>query len=149
MGPPKHVKCLFSLNFDSERLHYLIVRIENRPPGSERREKFHPFHPPGCATERRLVILPTAAVESSPINPLAYLPSAAFKTVGDRNKIKSLCHRQARTCLNIGQNRSKKHLQISPQIIPKFWRKIAFTEFWRKRVFEAFSPVNRFFPVWF
>ena len=50
MGLPKHVNCLFSLNFDSERSQYLMVRIENGPLGLERGVKFHPFHPPGCAT---------------------------------------------------------------------------------------------------
>ena len=43
-GPPEHVNCLFSLNFDSERLQYIIVRLENGPLGSEREVKFHPFH---------------------------------------------------------------------------------------------------------
>ena len=54
-SPPEHVNCLFSLNFDSERVQYIIVRIENGPLGSERGSKFHPFHPPGCATVRRAV----------------------------------------------------------------------------------------------
>ena len=44
-GPPEHVNYLFSLNFDDERLQLIIVRIENGPLGSERRLKFHPFHP--------------------------------------------------------------------------------------------------------
>ena len=49
--PPEHVNCLFSLNFDSERLQYIIVRIEKGPLGSERGGvKFHPFPPTGCAT---------------------------------------------------------------------------------------------------
>ena len=43
MGPPKHVNCLFSLNFKSERLQYLTVRIKNWPPESERVVKSHPF----------------------------------------------------------------------------------------------------------
>ena len=42
MGPPKRVNCLFSLNFDSERSQYLVVRIENGPPESERGVKFRP-----------------------------------------------------------------------------------------------------------
>ena len=45
-GPPEHVNCLFSLNIDSERFQYLIVRIENGPPGSERGWYFTPFTPP-------------------------------------------------------------------------------------------------------
>ena len=44
-GPPECVNCLFSLNFDSERLQYIIVRIKNGPLGSERGVKFHTFHP--------------------------------------------------------------------------------------------------------
>ena len=46
-GPPEHVNCLFSLNFDSERLQYIIVQIENGPLGEG--VKFHPFHPPPLA----------------------------------------------------------------------------------------------------
>ena len=51
-GHPEQVNCLFSLNFDSKMLQYIKVRIKNGPLGSERGVKFHPFHPPGCATER-------------------------------------------------------------------------------------------------
>ena len=36
MGLPNALNCLFSFNFDSERLQYLRVRNENGPPGSER-----------------------------------------------------------------------------------------------------------------
>ena len=35
-GPFKDVNCLFSLNIDSKRFQYLLVRIENRPQVSER-----------------------------------------------------------------------------------------------------------------
>ena len=35
-GLPEHVNCLFSLNFDSERLQCIEVRIKNGPLGSER-----------------------------------------------------------------------------------------------------------------
>ena len=59
MGPPKHVNCLFSLNFGSERLQYLIVQFENGSPGSERgRMKFHPFPlaPPLAIVDGGIVI---------------------------------------------------------------------------------------------
>ena len=36
VDPPNRVNRLFLLNVDSGRLQYLIVRIENGPPGSER-----------------------------------------------------------------------------------------------------------------
>ena len=45
-GPPERVNCLFSLNFDSERLQYIIVRIKNGPLGSERGVKFLHLSPP-------------------------------------------------------------------------------------------------------
>ena len=45
MNPSKHVYSLFSLNIDTEMLQYLIVSIENGPPGSETVVKFYPFHP--------------------------------------------------------------------------------------------------------
>ena len=56
-GPPEHVNCLFSLNFDSERLQYIIVWIKNGPQGSERGVKFHPFPPPGCATADKVSLV--------------------------------------------------------------------------------------------
>ena len=46
MGPLMHVTCLFSLNFDSEKLQYSMVRIDHGPPGSVSGVKFHPFRPP-------------------------------------------------------------------------------------------------------
>ena len=42
------VNCLLSLDVDSDRLQYLIARIENGPPGSERGE-MSPFLPPLAA----------------------------------------------------------------------------------------------------
>ena len=49
MRPLKHASRLFLSNFDSERLHYLKVRIKNVPPGSERRGDFT-LSPTGGAT---------------------------------------------------------------------------------------------------
>ena len=49
-GPPEHVNCLFSLNFDSEKLQYIKFQIENGPLGSERGVcEISPLSPPSLA----------------------------------------------------------------------------------------------------
>ena len=53
-GPPEHVNCLFSLNFDSERLQYIIVQIENGPLGEGGEISPLSPPPPGCATEQMM-----------------------------------------------------------------------------------------------
>ena len=45
MDPPNYANCLFSLNFDSERMQYLIVRMANGPPGSKGEGNFIYFTP--------------------------------------------------------------------------------------------------------
>ena len=44
MGPQKHVKCLFSSNFGSEKVHYLISQIKNGPQ-DRRGGEISPLHP--------------------------------------------------------------------------------------------------------
>ena len=48
MGHSKHINYLFSLNFDKERLQYVIVWIENGPPVWKRGE-ISPLSPPPLA----------------------------------------------------------------------------------------------------
>ena len=52
MDPPKHVTCLFSSNVVSDRLQYLIIRIENEPQDQRGRE-ISPLYSHGCATALR------------------------------------------------------------------------------------------------
>ena len=47
-GPSEHVNCLFYLYFNSERLQYLIVRIEMRPL-DRRRGEMSPLSAPLAA----------------------------------------------------------------------------------------------------
>ena len=50
MDPLNHVNSLFTWNVDGEILQHLTAWTENGVQGTERRVKFYPFTPPGCAT---------------------------------------------------------------------------------------------------